>query len=1179
MPLEPGQPFTTLPLSQFPLPEFQDYSPFGQVVRLGGMESLLPWLASMLLGNQLFRSQGFAALGGGSGNIYRSMQEMQLTLSRESLLKNLGVEQRQDYQRFLTGLAHLTGMDTSDTETRQSIRRVSELLDRLTPILVRSLPDLVDTLSGLRGSAAVMSDRMYSASRFRLDPLTGQVGMRPQEIEMLSRRTYEELFAGRRYRERLMTAGEAGSLFDQLQRQAMLPTVTLQDLSPDQLRQAALPLLLDEQQRQRLIAAQTSREVLEILRSTVPGGEAQLRTALGQTLRDLNVQQVVNSLRSYEKALTAIREIFGDAGHPNAPVPQLLQALQSLTADQLLQTDPDRLAQILRTTAALGRAAGISMQGVMLQQNAAAMMATQLGLPGQAGLQLAEGSLAWRAALVQSGILGHRVWGLSSLDQQTDLDLKLRLGAENSVLANRLGALLRLFEMRPEALRPGSRAQELVEDLRQGRGIGYISAEEFQRLLSEGTTLSQREITEMLAQRELNREVATRYRVGDLIRRRAQGEEWQRQLERQLQIPVRVALTETFQDLPTEAARQTALAGATAVARAIRNLTPQQMSDARARNRAIGQALLEALREDQATRDRLQNLGNEDRQREWAEFQAEVLYGRAAEDTRRTFGVTLQDMQLQHNQDLLRQTERLREEMSLNAQLESAFVGLGRGSFWQRAVEAVLNYREVDQGGLAKVFMQALGGVSRSELTEELNRQLERLRQTYQETRQIQQELLNAPPGENRDQLQQQYADKVEALRQTTRALVGFAERSQLLLDVPLTERQVDDVLLQQQSLAREAMRRESTSRSLRELYRMERTASRALERRFLEYPQAHVFYGGQVIQSVRQIRDARQELEGLADRYAGGDIGRLLKGETIPELSAEEHQRTMERVWELWRSIQDNTLNLKTHVSSGASYRWLGSTEFETLTDLSERIRQTLGEESPGGLLSELLTMPQADLDRLRTEMERQQQPIAEDVWQTLQKARQSVESSKAVLEQTRSETQAVPLEPLIEQLLGVKIPVSKLSESSAWKALETLARTDEGTLGNLALLAQDVARVHTAMRQKESGPITLEQFLEKEPRTSEVWRAASRLHALGGRELLTLRESVLAETLAPEEALPELNRILATSVPGDFHKLLSKEEQEESKTFQIGQLLVRPDGGGTLHLGPADGAPGSAR
>lgn len=1178
MPLEPGQPFTTIPLSQFPLPEFQDYSPFGQIAQLGGLGSLLPWLASMFLGNHLFRTQGFMALGGGSGNVYRSMQEMQLTMSREMLLKNLGVEQQQDYRRFLTGMAHMIGMDTSDPETRKSIQRVSELLDRLTPVLIRSLPELADTLSGLRGSAAVMADRMYSASRFRLDPVTGQVGMQPQEIEALSRRTYEELFAGRRYRERLITAGEAGSLFDQLQRQAMLPTITLQDLSPDQLRPAALTLLPEGQERQRLETARTSREILDIVRSAVPGGEAQLRTVLGQTLRDLNVQQVVQTLRSYEKALSAIREIFGDAGHPNAPMPQLLQALQSLTADQLLQTDPDRLAQTLRTTAALGRAAGVSAQGVMLQQNAAAMMATQLGLPGPAGLQVAEGSLAWRAALVQSGALGHRVWGLSSLDQQTDLDLRLRLGAESSVLANRLGALLRLFEIRPEAIRPGSRAAELVEAVRQGRGVGYVSAEEFQQLLTEGTTLSQRELTELLSQRELNREAMTRYRIGDLIRQRAQGEEWQRQLERQLQIPVRVALTETFPDLPTEESRQIAQAGAAAVARAIRNLTPQQMADPRARNRAIGQVLLETLRQDQAARDRLQNLGQEGQQQAWAEFQAEVLYGRAAEDTRRTFGMSLQDMQLQHNQDLLRQTERLREEVSLNAQLESAFLGLGRGSFWQRAIEAVLNYRDVDQGGLAKVFMQALGGVPRSELTEELNRQLESLRQSYQEAKQVQQELLNAPPGESREQLQRRYADKVEVLRQTTRGLIGFAERSHLLLDVPLTTRQIDDVLQQQQTLSREAVRKESTAKSLRELYRMERTASRSLEQRFLAYPEAHVIYGEQLIQAVRQTRTARQELEGLADRYAGGDIGRLLKGETLPDLPEEEHRRTMARVWELWRLIQDNTLHLKTHVGSGASYHWLASTDFETLTGLSERIRQVLGEEAPGGLLSELLTMPQETLDRLRTTLEREQQPIDEDTWQTLQKARQSVESSRTLLDQTRRETDSVDLTSVLEQLLGVKISDSNLSESSEWKALETLARTEEGTLGNLSLIAQDVAQVHTAIRQRGKGMVALEQILEEEPQTSAVWRAAQRLQTLGGRGLVTLRESVLSETISPAEALPELNRILATSVTGDFRKLLS-EDEEESKTFQIGQLLVRPDGGGTLHLGPADGAPGSAR
>jgi hypothetical protein len=97
-------------------------------------------------------------------------------------------------------------------------------------------------------------------------------------------------------------------------------------------------------------------------------------------LREFDATKVKKSIQSYVGAMAAMRDIFGDAGHPNAPIPALMQALEGMTSGAMGQVDPSKLGQMARQTYYLAKTAGISADTAMVMQQDAAVRGQQLGI-------------------------------------------------------------------------------------------------------------------------------------------------------------------------------------------------------------------------------------------------------------------------------------------------------------------------------------------------------------------------------------------------------------------------------------------------------------------------------------------------------------------------------------------------------------------------------------------------------------------------------------------------------------------------------------------------------------------------------------------------------------------------------------------------------------------------------
>jgi hypothetical protein len=92
---------------------------------------------------------------------------------------------------------------------------------------------------------------------------------------------------------------------------------------------------------------------------------------------NIDARKITDSLRKYQSVINAMREIFGDAGHPNAPVPELLNALNSWSGGALSQLQPGQVEMMVRTSYNMAKQTGLGPAGLMMiggyaQQQAAA---------------------------------------------------------------------------------------------------------------------------------------------------------------------------------------------------------------------------------------------------------------------------------------------------------------------------------------------------------------------------------------------------------------------------------------------------------------------------------------------------------------------------------------------------------------------------------------------------------------------------------------------------------------------------------------------------------------------------------------------------------------------------------------------------------------------------------------
>jgi hypothetical protein len=148
-------------------------------------------------------------------------------------------------------------------------------------------------------------------------------------------------------------------------------------------------------------------------------GQAALDPRVADKLRSFDADRIKRSIKSYVGVVSAMRDIFGDMGKPNAPMQELMAGLEALTMGAMSQIDPGRLGMMVRQTYNLAKQTGVTMDNALMLQQHAAARAQADGARAGVRRPGAQGGLAFGGAYRAQGHGAHTAWGAMSADQVT----------------------------------------------------------------------------------------------------------------------------------------------------------------------------------------------------------------------------------------------------------------------------------------------------------------------------------------------------------------------------------------------------------------------------------------------------------------------------------------------------------------------------------------------------------------------------------------------------------------------------------------------------------------------------------------------------------------------------------------------------------------------------------------
>lgn len=431
------------------------------------LQMLMPFILSKMANNgrvpaQFFPEQGF----------YEQMQAQEFFMANQQAMQMATQSDTAAINRTIGGFSQMMGEEQT-TAVRERNFRIASTTSQMMPMLTQMLgPDLVDSLHGSRGSAAIFASQLHSALRTSRDPVTGAIGMSGESAGNISRGVYEKLF-GEDYNPatlRGMSAGQAGMLAKELQTRGLLG-VPLGGLGLEE-RRAALPDAISDATFRRIardtkaireLGGDATQEQLDAATAGVRNTYAKLKdrttgplTAAdidnedampggADLLRTADAARIAGRLKNMSGAVKAMREIFGDMGNPNAPMREIVDGLNKLTQGGLSSMSADKLEMTVRKTQAIAKQTGMSVEGIMALTDQATQMGDPLGLHRKQAVFNAQQSALFAASGADSLYLDSRISGQVSAEHLAAADLQLRTHATAAPAANQMRAALRML--------------------------------------------------------------------------------------------------------------------------------------------------------------------------------------------------------------------------------------------------------------------------------------------------------------------------------------------------------------------------------------------------------------------------------------------------------------------------------------------------------------------------------------------------------------------------------------------------------------------------------------------------------------------------------------------------------------------------------------------------------------
>jgi hypothetical protein len=176
-----------------------------------------------------------------------------------------------------------------------------------------------------------------------------------------------------------------------------------------------------------------------------------LKGAGGEALAgNVDASRTAGKLKEYTEALSAVRDIFGDNGNPNAPMPALMAALDQLTQGGMGQMKPAQVAGTLRAMQTLARETGTGMQQLAQMSAVAGNMGQQLGIAPSITMQNVAATMGLTKSAMDSGAFSTGTFGTMNKEQFQMESMRMLQEGDASGNAKSMAALARIYAADPD---------------------------------------------------------------------------------------------------------------------------------------------------------------------------------------------------------------------------------------------------------------------------------------------------------------------------------------------------------------------------------------------------------------------------------------------------------------------------------------------------------------------------------------------------------------------------------------------------------------------------------------------------------------------------------------------------------------------------------------------------------
>lgn len=337
------------------------------------------------------------------------------------------------YVRLAEGVSALAGVPFG-ADQRELAGRLAGYGAGLSPMLARAAPQVLEAVAGPAGSAVNLALKAAEADRYRADPLTGRRGVSGAESGARSAMLYDRLFsAGDARNTSGLGALQVGELYGDLVSRGLAPAAEgLAGLDPARVAAAA---------RRQGVAPRPDGNY-----STADRDRLAADPELREDVRQVDVGRTERVLKKYSGAVGAVREIFGANGRPNAPMAELIGALEALTAGGVGRVDPKQLEATVRDTVNAATRAGVSLRDVLTLQQESVKRLVESGASPLAAPRMVQQALDFRASLVEAGAVARPNAARGDADQLSRAKMQADEQAEASTMAGSLAVLARMAD-------------------------------------------------------------------------------------------------------------------------------------------------------------------------------------------------------------------------------------------------------------------------------------------------------------------------------------------------------------------------------------------------------------------------------------------------------------------------------------------------------------------------------------------------------------------------------------------------------------------------------------------------------------------------------------------------------------------------------------------------------------